>query len=100
MVRAPFTPLQVSNINLHQKDGSGHPFTCGSPNHIKECLRKVQGEGILVHSPDNEGVLTATPEGLVCPCGQYRQFWVHEMMTVGKIKLLTEPRMKVVHINL
>jgi len=29
---------------------------------------------------ENEGLLVATTEGWVCPCGEYKQDWAHEFM--------------------
>jgi hypothetical protein len=68
-VTAPFTDDQVSHINDYQQYGKFHPFTCCSH---EGCKREEQ--------KDN-GALIATNEGLVCPCGKWKQDWVHSFMT-------------------
>lgn len=68
IVKAPFTQEQIDNINDYQKGGRFHPFTCMSYNNCKREENKW-------------GELVATRDGLVCPCGKYKQDWVHDMMT-------------------
>lgn len=72
MVKAPFTLDQVKNLNEYQSLGKWHPFTCCSPDDISECQRK---------SGASEGILLATEEGWICPCGKYTQDWAHHFMT-------------------
>ncbi len=88
MIEAPFTKEQVIKLNEYQNGGGKwvgynrmHPFTCCSPDHIEECQRKDK------HYPDgriskgiNEGILIATIDGWVCPCGKYKQLWAHDFM--------------------
>lgn len=70
-IRAPFTQEQVDQINRSQSGGM-HPFTCCSPEEIQGCTRA---------SGETQGILSCGTEGLVCPCGEYRQEWVHRRMT-------------------
>lgn len=66
-IKAPFTDAQVRAINDFQNNAFVHPFTCCSHD---GCNR----------SEHNEGILKATSEGLICPCGKYTQNWVHSYM--------------------
>lgn len=34
----------------------------------------------IPYTDENEGVLVATTEGWVCPCGEYKQNWAHAFM--------------------
>ena len=72
MIYVPFTDEQVKNLNNFQKNGRIHPFTCCSPEDIVECR---SGEGT------SKGLLEATNNGWVCPCGKYTQDWAYEFMT-------------------
>jgi len=65
MVRAPFTPAQVANMNRYQQEGFGHAFTCGNGGH-------------------SHGVLIATKDGWICPRCDYTQDWTHKRMADGK----------------
>lgn len=71
----PFTQEEIDRFNNHQAEhNKHHPYTCGSPTEIPECFRKNNiGETI----EEREGMLKATTEGLVCPCGKYVQNWFH-----------------------
>lgn len=80
-VEAPFTEEQVDNINDYQTSYTFHPFTCCSPEDIEECLR-AKGE--------DDGILIASKEGLTCPCGKYKQDWVHEFMALKRNNLKLE----------
>lgn len=71
-IETPFTQEQVDNINKYQLRDDRHPFTCCSPEEIKECQR-ING--------NNEGILIAEIDGLKCPCGKYTQDWVDDYMT-------------------
>lgn len=70
-IKAPFTDEQVKALNEYQTKGRFHPFTCCSPESVTECLR-IKGTA--------EGLLTATNDGWICPCGKYKQDWAHEFM--------------------
>ena len=79
-INAPFTDEQVKNLNDYQTKGRFHPFTCCSPESIPECTRagkEVDGEYVKGTS---EGLLVASNEGWVCPCGKYKQNWAHAFM--------------------
>jgi hypothetical protein len=69
------TPLwsneEVDSLNKYQNGGHFHPFTCCGPSEIKECER-ISGK--------SEGLLIATENGWVCPCGKYTQNWAHGFM--------------------
>lgn len=88
---APFTAAQVRALNNYQQSPTYHPFTCCSPEEIATCLRAKSGEdrykGLDVEYNDrNEGVLIATKEGWVCPCGVYKQGWAHDYMAGEKVR--------------
>jgi len=74
------TQETVDFLNRQQVAGSYHPHTCCSPPEIKECKRRLShnmrslGKEVE-YSRDNEGVLIATTEGWICPCGKYKQEW-------------------------
>lgn len=62
-ITAPFTPEQVENLNLYQRSGVMHPFTCGAEN----CRAD----------------LIATEAGGGCPTEgcEYTQKWAHAFMS-------------------
>ena len=72
-IEAPFTQEQVQKLNEYQRNGRFHPFTCCSPSDIIKCERAKLGNGM-------GGLLIATKEGWVCPCGGYKQNWSHSFM--------------------
>ncbi len=63
-ITAPFTEEQVERLNKYQNERRFHPFTCCSYG----CKR------------EDEGILIATKDGWVCPCGKYKQDWAHDFM--------------------
>lgn len=71
-IEAPFTKEQVDNLNEFQNNGQFHSFTCCSPENTSKCERT---------SGKSEGVLTATEQGWICPCGEYKQNWAHSFMS-------------------
>lgn len=73
--KAPFTDNEVAAINVSQKSNYNHPFTCCSPDDVTECHRKLR---------TSEGIMIATNEGLICPCGNNKQDWVYYGMTKTK----------------
>lgn len=77
-INTPFSDDQVDKLNNFQKQGQFHPFTCCSPPEIKECYR---ANNIGDTWEENEGILKATNDGWVCPCGKYTQKWAHNFMT-------------------
>jgi hypothetical protein len=70
MIRAPFTPEQVRNLEDYQNARGAwkrcpmHPFTC--PNHSQE------------------GVLVPTVKGWVCQFCDYTQDWAHDFMAATR----------------
>ena len=66
-IKAPFTKEQVIKLNEYQHKGNFHPFTCGG----EHCVRSEREDG---------GLLIATEEGWICPCGKYKQDWCHSFM--------------------
>ena len=82
-IKAPFTKKQVNSLNKFQKETRYHPFTCCSPEEIVECTRaskEIDGEII---KGTTDGLLVATEEGWVCPCGRYKQDWAYAFMLEG-----------------
>lgn len=72
------TQEEADRLNQNQAKTSFHPYTCCGPQEIAECKRnkayKDRWEGKDVDfSRENEGVLIATTEQWVCPCGKYTQ---------------------------
>lgn len=65
-IYAPFTPEQVENLDAYQKAGQFHPFTCPGD--------KMKKGGCEIRE------LLATPDGWICPCGEYIQSWCHDWM--------------------
>ena len=63
IIYAPFSDEQVLKLNEFQKSKKFHPFTC-------DCGRDREDKGILI----------ATNEGWICPCGEYKQNWAHSFM--------------------
>lgn len=75
-----FTPTQeeIDNLNKIQSERLFHPLTCccgnGEPNCKRSLAYKERAEGKdIPYSKENEGVLIATKQGWVCPCGKYTQ---------------------------
>ena len=58
--------------------------SCGR-EHINydEVEKEVDGEYVRGTS---DGLLLATNEGWICPCGKYKQDWAHEFMIENKAK--------------
>lgn len=54
---------EIKYINFKQQHGHFHPLTCCSHN-TTTCDR---------HHKRNQGILIAKPEGMVCPCGAYKE---------------------------
>lgn len=64
-IEVPFTKENIDDFNNQQNAQNFHPLTCCSPEEIANCLRK-KGE--------NEWILKALEECLVCPCGEYKKY--------------------------
>ncbi len=65
-----FTPEKIKELNEYQQNGKYHPYTCDR-NH-EECE-----VNIVPRDYSKDGVLIATEEGWICPCGKYKQDWSH-----------------------
>lgn len=84
-ITAPFTDEQVIALNKYQAESNFHPFTCGGGDNTKNCKRsaasnrRFHGENVE-YNFENEGMLKATEEGWICPCGEYKQNWAHAFM--------------------
>lgn len=63
-----FTKEIVEQLNKRQQEGKYHPYTCDRS--FSECEVVL---GNYNHSKD--GVLIATENGWICPCGKYKQNW-------------------------
>lgn len=77
-IKAPFTEEEVKKLNAYQKSGTFHAFTCiGQPYVPKK-------HGVAVERSrkacPNDGMLIATSEGWVCPCGKCTQTWAYNFM--------------------
>jgi len=81
-VFAPFTPEQVEALNKYQKSGAFHPFTCGISSLP---VRSYKPNPNCEKSNNGEGILIATAEGWICPCGNYKQNWAHAFMADEKL---------------
>lgn len=68
-----WTEEQVNELNKQQKSGKFHPYTCDRK--AKEC--EVDMGPIETRDWSKDGILIATTEGWVCPCGKYKQNWAH-----------------------
>lgn len=73
-IKAPFTDEQVKKLNEYQNCEWVHPFTCCSDENSPNCQRAAK---------TSEGLLLATTDGWICPCGQYKQNWAHAGMAKG-----------------
>ena len=71
----PVSKEEVERINLFQKSKEFHPLTCCSPEDVEDCQRMKR---------ENEGILTATENYLICPCGKYTQTWMNSLPKIRK----------------
>lgn len=63
-----FSPEVVAELNERQNNSQLHPYTCD--RNAPECE--------VNQTPRNyskDGVLIATENGWICPCGKYKQNW-------------------------
>ena len=67
--KTPWSQEIVDGLNKHQQSGAIHPYTCGRNHPECEVVNRKDGEW------EKDGVLIATTEGWVCPCGKYKQDW-------------------------
>jgi hypothetical protein len=81
-IYAPFTPEQVRNLNVYQRSGMYHPFTCGNrSDHPEDEIYK--------------GCLVATVHGWICPIcwdgtKEDMQNWAVPFMAIWASKLEME----------
>ncbi len=74
-ITAPWTAQQVSALNLYQRKGRFHPFTCGGER--GDAAHRAYAAS---HGDRDEGLLVAHPDGWRCPVCGYRQDWAHAIM--------------------
>ena len=60
------TKEQIDRLNQQQHSGKVHPYTCDRSG--KCCETKLSPRDY-----SKDGILIATNEGWVCPCGHYHQ---------------------------
>lgn len=68
--KSPWTQEEVNELNNLQKSGKFHPYTCD--REAKECEVNQ-----IPRDFSKDGILIATKDGWICPCGKYRQNWHH-----------------------
>lgn len=66
----PWTQEMIDDLNAHQNNGMMHPYTC---DRSAECCEVNQRP----RDYSKDGILIATKDGWVCPCGKYTQDWAH-----------------------
>lgn len=64
-MKTNFTKEIVEQLNKRQQKEKYHPYTCDRS--FFECETK--------HNHLKDGVLIATENGWICPCGKYKQNW-------------------------
>jgi len=62
--KTPWTEHEVYLLNKNQEDPNMHPYTCDRRG--SKC-EKAEND------PNKDGVLIATKDGWICPCGEYKQ---------------------------
>lgn len=72
-IKKPFTEEQVEKLTQFQNSGKFHPFTCD--RQADECEVNIKPRDY-----SKDGVLIATENGWVCPCGKYKQDWCYSFM--------------------
>lgn len=75
MIKAPFTPEQVTALNQQQRHGEFHPFTCGGDRGDA-----AHREYAAANGDRDLGLLVATENGWRCPVCGYTQGWAHGFM--------------------
>jgi hypothetical protein len=66
----PWTKEKIDELNATQKSGKFHPYTCDRKS--EKCEVNISPRDYT-----KDGVLIATEEGWICPCGNYRQNLSH-----------------------
>lgn len=64
MNKTPWTDHEAYLLNQIQKDRNIHPYTCDRKS--PKCETKTSNK---------DGILIATTNGWICPCGEYKQTW-------------------------
>ena len=72
MMKAPFTNYQIDLLNSYQNDNKYHPFTCPD-------------DGCNKRKRLDNGKLLVSKEGLICPCGKYKQDYANEWFVTNTI---------------
>ncbi len=62
-----FSQEKIDELNKQQLDNNYHPYTC---DRRSKCCEVNQDK-------TKNGVLIATTDGWICPCGKYKQNWYH-----------------------
>lgn len=63
--KAPWSDIQIAFLETRQTSPNIHPYTCNRES--PKCEKKAD--------PNKDGVLKATKDGWICPCGEYKQDW-------------------------
>lgn len=88
-IEAPFTEKEIEALKQWQEGKvttpwyvgehivqvPPHPFTCGTPEGCPHATR-LDEQGVFNFRYGSTDLMP-TEEGLICPCGQYKQNWVH-----------------------
>ena len=75
----------INRLNAEQQRTDRHPLTCNSSG--EDCERRLISTGYEYgpkHTSRGEGILIATAEGWVCPCGAYKQDYQSENIIHSK----------------
>ena len=64
------TQENLDKLNAEQQRTDRHPATCNQSS--DDCERSVNFTGVI-SNPRDAGLLIATADGWVCPCGAYKQ---------------------------
>ena len=73
------TQEEINILNESQLNSKYHPLTCcGGDKMTLNCKRNKsysdRSNGLKIpYTPENEGILIATQDCWICPCGEYKQ---------------------------
>ena len=80
----------IGKLNAHQSGYYKQTLSDGSvidwPVHPYTCCSKTSAGEICKRSEHDDGVLIATENGWICPCGKYTQNWAHGVPKIKKEK--------------
>lgn len=65
-MKSKYSKKQIEQFNKSQTNNTFHPYTCDRKH--KDCEVNIKPRDLK-----KNGVLIATKDGLVCPCGNYKQ---------------------------